>query len=351
MDAQTQLAQEFDWAATVKSDETSEHDFQHDCFYQSPSSSAASLFSSYTPDSWTDSLSYIDTDQAVITHGHDMPVYCPLPPHVPVIVAQPSSPSGVPVCPPAGHFANNDNRTISLGLNRSANGTFFHRPGSHQPAAKQRAHVHAILQKPATFKDKPKSRDDQYSKRYRKKTPPDQCHVCCAPDSPEWRRGPSGLRTLCNACGLVAGKIPLPDAKSIKEVLSQLEAVGRARFRTAKYELPQGAEARAQSSWSPGWKVPGAYYQTSSRQDARGLGGSPLSSWSFAPPTMYAARLPTLPMRTSVSPAPDPQMLSLLDQLRDSHVQQDAAERVPDDEEPSSSGMTSFAAHLEQQHP
>ena len=28
------------------------------------------------------------------------------------------------------------------------------------------------------------------------------CTSCGRTDSPEWRRGPSGLKTLCNACGL-----------------------------------------------------------------------------------------------------------------------------------------------------
>eukprot|EP01116_Phalansterium_solitarium_P023137 TRINITY_DN794_c1_g1_i1.p1 TRINITY_DN794_c1_g1~~TRINITY_DN794_c1_g1_i1.p1 ORF type:complete len:273 (+),score=114.85 TRINITY_DN794_c1_g1_i1:87-905(+) len=29
-----------------------------------------------------------------------------------------------------------------------------------------------------------------------------QCTMCAATDTPEWRRGPTGDRTLCNACGL-----------------------------------------------------------------------------------------------------------------------------------------------------
>ncbi|ORY91123.1 GATA zinc finger-domain-containing protein, partial [Syncephalastrum racemosum] len=28
------------------------------------------------------------------------------------------------------------------------------------------------------------------------------CHSCHTTQTPEWRRGPDGARTLCNACGL-----------------------------------------------------------------------------------------------------------------------------------------------------
>lgn len=33
-------------------------------------------------------------------------------------------------------------------------------------------------------------------------TPPGKCHSCNIKETPEWRRGPDGARTLCNACGL-----------------------------------------------------------------------------------------------------------------------------------------------------
>jgi len=34
-----------------------------------------------------------------------------------------------------------------------------------------------------------------------------RCHSCNTTETPEWRRGPNGARTLCNACGLVFAKI------------------------------------------------------------------------------------------------------------------------------------------------
>nr|CAG8540171.1 1466_t:CDS:2 [Entrophospora candida] len=33
--------------------------------------------------------------------------------------------------------------------------------------------------------------------------PPGRCHSCNISETPEWRRGPDGARTLCNACGLL----------------------------------------------------------------------------------------------------------------------------------------------------
>jgi hypothetical protein len=40
----------------------------------------------------------------------------------------------------------------------------------------------------------------------RKVARPGRCHQCDRVESPEWRRGPGGLRSLCNACGLYYAK-------------------------------------------------------------------------------------------------------------------------------------------------
>lgn len=39
-------------------------------------------------------------------------------------------------------------------------------------------------------------------KRRGRAAPPGRCHSCSRAETPEWRRGPDGARTLCNACGL-----------------------------------------------------------------------------------------------------------------------------------------------------
>lgn len=44
-------------------------------------------------------------------------------------------------------------------------------------------------------------------KRPRKAVKPTKCLECGATETPEWRRGPNGARTLCNACGLYHAKL------------------------------------------------------------------------------------------------------------------------------------------------
>ena len=37
-----------------------------------------------------------------------------------------------------------------------------------------------------------------------------RCEFCGRTESPEWRRGPSGVNTLCNACGIKYSKKGIP---------------------------------------------------------------------------------------------------------------------------------------------
>ncbi|KAJ2904504.1 hypothetical protein MKZ38_007947 [Zalerion maritima] len=48
---------------------------------------------------------------------------------------------------------------------------------------------------------------EQVKKRRGRAAPPGRCHSCNRSDTPEWRRGPDGARTLCNACGLHFAKL------------------------------------------------------------------------------------------------------------------------------------------------
>ncbi|PWN95641.1 hypothetical protein FA09DRAFT_301121, partial [Tilletiopsis washingtonensis] len=46
--------------------------------------------------------------------------------------------------------------------------------------------------------------------KYRKRSrapAPGQCACCSIAETPEWRRGPDGARTVCNACGLHFAKL------------------------------------------------------------------------------------------------------------------------------------------------
>ncbi|CAG8705109.1 23088_t:CDS:2 [Cetraspora pellucida] len=51
------------------------------------------------------------------------------------------------------------------------------------------------------------SQRSKYRKRSKRAAPPGRCHSCNISETPEWRRGPDGARTLCNACGLHFAKI------------------------------------------------------------------------------------------------------------------------------------------------
>ncbi|CDS03712.1 Putative RfeH [Lichtheimia ramosa] len=46
-----------------------------------------------------------------------------------------------------------------------------------------------------------------YRRRTKKTTIGQRCHSCHTTETPEWRRGPDGARTLCNACGLHYSKL------------------------------------------------------------------------------------------------------------------------------------------------
>ncbi|KAB5590324.1 GATA zinc finger domain-containing protein 10 [Ceratobasidium theobromae] len=63
----------------------------------------------------------------------------------------------------------------------------------------------------------------KYKKRSRA-TPPGHCHSCDISDTPEWRRGPDGQRTLCNACGLHYAKL----VRKRDRIISALPAGGQA---------------------------------------------------------------------------------------------------------------------------
>ncbi|KAG9097680.1 hypothetical protein FRC06_007302 [Ceratobasidium sp. 370] len=61
----------------------------------------------------------------------------------------------------------------------------------------------------------------KYKKRSRA-SPPGHCHSCEILDTPEWRRGPDGQRTLCNACGLHYAKL----VRKRDRIISSLPAGG-----------------------------------------------------------------------------------------------------------------------------
>ncbi|KAG8905915.1 hypothetical protein FRB99_007995 [Tulasnella sp. 403] len=89
----------------------------------------------------------------------------------------------------------------------------------------------------------------KYKKRSRA-TPPGKCHSCFSTETPEWRRGPDGARTLCNACGLHYAKmikrqggptgvtIPMLQASAQKNGVGALGAAVRAGTSNSTQTVP-----------------------------------------------------------------------------------------------------------------
>ncbi|KAJ5704472.1 hypothetical protein N7536_000161 [Penicillium majusculum] len=63
-----------------------------------------------------------------------------------------------------------------------------------------------------------------------------RCHSCNRAETPEWRRGPDGARTLCNACGLhyarlskaVGSNRAIPASSNVNEDANQIR-IGKVR--------------------------------------------------------------------------------------------------------------------------
>ena len=64
------------------------------------------------------------------------------------------------------------------------------------------------------------------------------CTDCGTLDSPEWRKGPSGPKTLCNACGRKLSQVPSVRTKQ----LTDASALGQ-----------EGKETRTTTAWSVNW--------------------------------------------------------------------------------------------------
>ncbi|KAI9598455.1 hypothetical protein BDF19DRAFT_411142 [Syncephalis fuscata] len=70
--------------------------------------------------------------------------------------------------------------------------------------------AHAIITSLTTLRtDMCRRIDSRARKRIKRPAPPPpgRCRACNAAETPEWRRGPDGARTLCNACGLHYAKM------------------------------------------------------------------------------------------------------------------------------------------------
>ncbi|KAF4554859.1 Biofilm regulator 1 [Elsinoe fawcettii] len=87
---------------------------------------------------------------------------------------------------------------------------------AHQTAYFQQAQENLRLSQDAKRNDSVHQHDDSKAggfagaepkKRRGRNAAPGRCHSCNRAETPEWRRGPDGARTLCNACGLHYAKL------------------------------------------------------------------------------------------------------------------------------------------------
>ncbi|KAJ3377460.1 hypothetical protein HDU92_008253 [Lobulomyces angularis] len=81
----------------------------------------------------------------------------------------------------------------------------------HQLQQQQRQQNNEVINKDIEFirnKRALVTNNPQKSKKRIRSAPgPGVCHSCHTKETPEWRRGPDGARTLCNACGLHFAKL------------------------------------------------------------------------------------------------------------------------------------------------
>ncbi|KAI8879296.1 GATA-domain-containing protein [Backusella circina FSU 941] len=73
-----------------------------------------------------------------------------------------------------------------------------------------------------THSDTWRSSNTRQRKRGKRTTFQGRCHSCNISETPEWRRGPDGARTLCNACGLHYAKLARKQQQQSKSGLESL---------------------------------------------------------------------------------------------------------------------------------
>ncbi|KAI8977673.1 hypothetical protein BDF20DRAFT_988578 [Mycotypha africana] len=70
------------------------------------------------------------------------------------------------------------------------------------------------------LREEPKNQNNENNKKKRAAKPRNRCHSCNSTETPEWRRGPLGPRTLCNACGLIWIKLSKKDDEKVSPLFT-----------------------------------------------------------------------------------------------------------------------------------
>ncbi|CAG8783043.1 18732_t:CDS:2, partial [Acaulospora morrowiae] len=95
----------------------------------------------------------------------------------------------------------------------------------------------ALARKPRSTNVSPQR--TKYRKRSKRAAPPGRCHSCNISETPEWRRGPDGARTLCNACGLHFAKITRKRALSAMQQFSVPNNTTLVNYNTRLITMPE----------------------------------------------------------------------------------------------------------------
>ncbi|EGW35084.1 uncharacterized protein SPAPADRAFT_58224 [Spathaspora passalidarum NRRL Y-27907] len=88
--------------------------------------------------------------------------------------------------------------------------TFYYPPPQQQPQPPQQQIYYYVQQANQGLQPNPQqmaAAPHFYTLPEVVSKPVHRCHRCGTTETPEWRRGPRGARTLCNACGLVHTKL------------------------------------------------------------------------------------------------------------------------------------------------
>lgn len=137
------------------------------------------------------------------------------------------------------------------------------------------------------------SKGPQYKKRSRAPAP-GSCQACGTGETPEWRRGPDGARTLCNACGLHYAKLvrkrmqqeggeePSPSHAPPQVSLVSLEEL-RASTKSAEAAAAAGLSSSASSSSLNGTPIKGLKHEAWNTPSKPPRVPSSLSSSVLAP--------------------------------------------------------------------
>jgi len=163
----------------------------------------------------------------------------------------------------------------------------------------------------------------QPKSKYRKRsraTPPGKCHSCNIRETPEWRRGPDGARTLCNACGLhyaklmrkrdnngPNGEIPQIDLETLRASAraADIATAEKAHSRSGK----QGSRSHQSESGSPmnATKQSPQHHEGSFQlvnMIAPDQSSSTISTDSNRAPPALAQQQPSMAQPNSAPPAP-----------------------------------------------